>query len=188
MSSEKKIKTFNHSGSIHNSSLALHCFLMTRLKKKTISVKWDTRIGNTSIVEGSIISEGGVSIEGTVKGTVSCRETAVVQDGGNLNGSLEADNACIAGYVDGTITARNAVEITSAGKVKGDIDSTSLTIAEGVVFDGNCHMSGKSSVVSSFSGTSQLCTENSIPLEKRASKLLSHVKHLFGIKNTSSSS
>ena len=105
-----------------------------------------------------------------------------------LNGALEAENACIAGSVDGTIKARNAVEIASAGKVKGDIDSSSLTIAPGVVFDGNCHMSGKSSGVSSFSGTSQLCTENSSPLEKRASKLLSNIKHLFGIKNTSSSS
>ena len=161
---------------------------MRGMKKGTILVKWDTRIGNTTVVEGSIISGGGVSIEGTVRGTVSCRETAVVQDGGNINGALEAENACIAGSVDGTIKARNAVEIASAGKVKGDIDSSSLSIAEGVVFDGNCHMSGKSSVVSSCSGTSQLGTENSIPLEKRASKLLSHVKELFGIKNTSSSS
>ena len=161
---------------------------MTGMKKGTISVKWDTRIGNTTVVEGSIISGGGVSIEGTVKGTVSCRETAVVQDGGNINGALEAENACIAGSVEGNIKARNAVSITSAGEVKGDIDSSSLTIAPGVVFDGNCHMSGKSSVVSSFSGTSQPCTENSVPLEKRASKLLANIKHLFGIKNTSSSS
>jgi len=160
---------------------------MTRMKKETIAVKWDTRIGNTTVVEGSVISDGSVSIEGTVKGAVSCRETGVVQDGANLNGTLEAENACIAGYVEGNIKARNSVAITSAGKVKGDIDSSSLTIAPGVVFDGNCHMSGKSSVVSSFSDTSQLCTENSIPLVKRASKLLSNIKHLFGIKNTSSS-
>ena len=161
---------------------------MTKMKKEIIAVNWDTRIGNTTVIEGSIISDGSVSIEGTVKGAVSCRETGVVQDGGNLNGTLEAENACIAGSVEGNIKSRNAVAITSAGKVKGDIDSSSLTIAPGVVFDGNCHMSGKSSVVSSFSGTSQLCTESSIPLEKRASKLFSNIKHLFGIKNTSSSS
>lgn len=159
---------------------------MTGMKKETIAVKWDTRIGNTTVVEGSIISDGSVSIEGTVKGAVSCRETGVVQDGGNLNGTLEAENACIAGHIEGNIKARNAVTITSAGKVKGDIDSSSLTIAPGVFFDGNCHMSGKSIGVSSFSGTSQTCTENSIPLEQRASKLLANIKHLFGIKNTSS--
>jgi cytoskeletal protein CcmA (bactofilin family) len=161
---------------------------MAKMNKETITVKWDTRIGNTAVVEGSVISDGSVSIEGTVKGAVSCRETGVVQDGAKLNGTLEAENACIAGSVEGNIKARNAVAITSAGNVKGDIDSSSLTVAPGVVFDGNCHMSGKSSVVSSFSGTAQPCTENSVPLEKRASKLLSNIKHLLGIKNTSSSS
>lgn len=161
---------------------------MAGMKKGISLIKWDTRIGISTIVEGSIISEGGVSIEGIVKGTVSCRETAVVEDGGKLHGEMEAENARIAGHVEGSIKTRNAVEITSAGRVKGDVDSFSLTIAQGVVFDGNCHMSGKSSVVSSRSGISQSGTENIISLRKRASKLLSHVKGLFGIKNTSSSS
>ena len=161
---------------------------MTRLKKGTISVKWDTRIGNATVVEGTIISEGGVSIEGTVNGAVSCRETAVVHGGANFHGDLEAENACIAGYVEGSIKTRNAVEVTSAGKVKGDIDSSSLSIAEGVVFEGNCHMTGKPNGASDYSVISKSCPENSIPLVKRASKLFSHVKDLFGIKNTSSSS
>ena len=161
---------------------------MTGMKKGAISVKWDTRIGSTTVVEGSIISDGGVSIEGTVKGAVSCRETAVVQDGGNINGALEAENACIAGCVDGTIKARSAVEIASAGKVKGDIDSSSLSIAEGVVFEGNCHMSGKPTEGSQCYGTAKASTGSIAPLVKRSSKLLSHVKELFGLKNTSSSS
>ena len=161
---------------------------MTGMKKGTILVKWDTRIGNTTVVEGSIISGGGVSIEGTVRGTVSCRETSVVQDGGNINGALEAENVCIAGSVDGTIKARNAVEIASGGKVKGDIDSSSLSIAEGVVFEGNCHMSGKPTEGSQCSSTAKASTGSIAPLVKKSSKLLSHVKGLFGIKNTSSSS
>ena len=161
---------------------------MTRLRKGTISVKWDTRIGNATVVEGTIISEGGVSIEGTVNGAVSCRESAAVHDGGKLHGDLEAENACIAGYVEGSIKTRNAVEVISTGKVKGDIDSSSLTVAEGVVFDGNCHMTGKQGGESNCSATSQLCTKNISPFIERASKLFSNIKHLFGIKNTSSSS
>lgn len=160
---------------------------MSTVKKEVGSGKLDTRIGNNTRFKGTIVSEGSITVEGNVKGTIECRETVVVQDGGCLEGALRAEDAFIAGHVDGNITARKVVEITSSGKVKGDIDSSSLSIAQGVVFEGNCHMSGKSDGITSRSVSSQSCAGFTASLAKLLSKLSSNVKDLLGVNNTSSS-
>ena len=157
-------------------------------KKEVVSGKVDTRIGNSTSFKGTIVSEGNVTVEGSIKGAIECKRTVAVQDGGYLEGALKAEAAFIAGYVDGNITARNVVEITSSGRVKGDIESTSLSIAQGVVFDGNCHMSGNARGVSSRSVSSQSSAVNIPSPLKLFSKLFSNVKDLLGVTNTSSSS
>lgn len=145
-------------------------------KKEAVSGKVDTRIGNSTSFKGTIISEGSITIEGKIKGTIECKETVVIQEGGCLKGDLQAEDAFIAGQVDGNITAGNVVEITSSGRVKGDIDSSSLTIAQGVVFDGNCHMRGDAGGVSGRSVASQSSAGATPSLLKLFSKLFSKVK------------
>jgi cytoskeletal protein CcmA (bactofilin family) len=152
---------------------------MSTVKKEVVSGKPDARIGTNTSFKGVIISEGSITVEGSVQGTIECRETVVVKEGGNLKGTLRAKNALIVGHVDGNITAQNVVEITSSGKVKGDIDSSSLNIAPGVVFDGNCHMSGKPGGVSNGSVTSISCFGITASLVKLLSKLSSNVKNLL---------
>ena len=149
---------------------------MSTGKKEVVSGKVDTRIGNNTSFKGTIVSEGSITVEGSVKGTIECKETVVVQDGGCLEGALKAEDAFVSGNVDGNITARNVVEITSSGKVKGDIDSSSLTVAQGVVFDGNCHMSGNAGGVCSRSVVSQSCGGFTASLVRLLSKLSSNFK------------
>jgi cytoskeletal protein CcmA (bactofilin family) len=161
---------------------------MSTVKREAVSGKVDTRIGNSTSFKGTIVSEGNVTVEGKIKGTIECKETVVVKDGGCLEGALKAEDAFIAGHVDGNITARNVVEITSSGKVKGDIDSSSLTIAQGVVFDGNCHMNGNAGGVSGRSVSSKSSGGVTSCLFTLFSKLFSKVKDLLGVKNIFSSS
>ena len=161
---------------------------MSTVKKEAVSGKVDTRVGNSTSFKGLIVSEGSITVEGKIKGTIECKETVVIQDGGCLEGALQAEDAFIAGQVEGNITARNVVEITSSGKVKGDIESSSLTIAQGVLFDGNCHMSGNAGGVSSSSVTSKSCAGSTSSLVGLFSKLFSHIKDLLGVNHTSSSS
>ena len=156
---------------------------MNTVKKGIISGNVDTRIGNNTSFKGTIVSEKSIIVEGMVKGAIECKETVVVKDGGCLKGALRADDALIAGHVDGNITARKVVEITSSGKVKGDIDSSSLSIAQGVIFDGNCHMRGNTGEVSSPSVTSQSCAGTTPFFLKFLSKLSSNVRGLLDPSN-----
>ena len=113
---------------------------MSLLKKNKTPDNLDTLIGSKTIFEGALMSNESICIEGTVKGKVECGGSVVVGQGGKIKADIIAENAFIGGQVNGNITTKNRLEITSAGRVKGDIETVSLVIAEGVVFEGNCHM------------------------------------------------
>jgi cytoskeletal protein CcmA (bactofilin family) len=113
------------------------------LKIDRCSENGRTHIGKETVFQGMISSSENLTIEGTVKGEVACTGTVVVEQDGRVDADIIAEEAFIKGQVDGNIKARKRVEITSTGRVKGDIESSSLSIAEGVVFEGTCHMTGE---------------------------------------------
>jgi cytoskeletal protein CcmA (bactofilin family) len=118
-------------------------FGMGILKIDTCSENGRTHIGEKTVFQGMISSNENLTIEGTVKGEVACNGTVVVEEGGMVDADIIAEEAFIKGQVEGNIKAQKRVEIASTGRVKGDIESSSLSIAEGVVFEGTCHMTGE---------------------------------------------
>ena len=122
---------------------------MSILKKSKAPDNLDTLIGSKTIFEGILISNESICIEGTVKGKVECRGSVVVGQGGKVKADIIAENAFIGGQVNGNIKTKNRLEITSAGRVKGDIETSCLVIAEGVIFEGSCHMISEKSATSS---------------------------------------
>ena len=128
---------------------------MSLLKKNNTPDNLDTLIGSKTIFEGVLISNESICIEGTVKGKVECRGRVVIGQEGRAMADIVAENALIDGQVNGNITAKNRLEITSAGRVKGDIETSRLVVAEGVVFEGSCHISGGKSEPASHSADSK---------------------------------
>lgn len=122
---------------------------MSILKKNKTPDNLDTLIGSKTIFEGVLISNESICIEGTVKGKVECRGSVVVGQGGKVKADIFAENAFIGGQVNGNIKTKNRLEITSTGRVKGDIETSCLVIAEGVIFEGSCHMVSEKSAASS---------------------------------------
>jgi cytoskeletal protein CcmA (bactofilin family) len=118
-------------------------FGMGILKIDRISENGRTHIGGKTVCEGMISSSEDLTIAGTVKGEVVCKGTVVVEQDGTVDADIIAEEAFIKGQVDGNIKAQKRVEVASSGRVKGDIESSSLSIAEGVVFEGTCHMTGE---------------------------------------------
>ena len=113
---------------------------MSLFKKNKTSSNLDTLIGNKTIFEGVLTSNESISIGGTVKGKVECKGSVVVGKEGKIIADIIAESAFIDGEVNGNITTKNRLEITSAGRVVGNIETSSLVIAEGVIFEGSCHM------------------------------------------------
>ena len=85
-------------------------------------------------IEGDIVSEGEVHINGTVKGDVRARKLTLGEDGA-ITGAVEVDDAVIGGKLAGRLTATSVVLLSSA-RVTADITHVSLAIAPEAVFEG----------------------------------------------------
>jgi cytoskeletal protein CcmA (bactofilin family) len=85
-------------------------------------------------IEGDIVSEGEVHINGTVKGDVTARKVTLGEDGA-ITGAVEVDDAVIGGKLAGRLTATSVVLLGTA-RVTADITHVSLAIAPEAVFEG----------------------------------------------------
>lgn len=112
------------------------------IRRKPNPAKVDSLIGNKTVFEGRLNVYGGVRIDGTVNGNVECQGLLVVGTQGKVKGDIVADSAIVGGEVVGNVRAKESLEIVSQGKVIGDITTSHLVIADGVIFEGFCHMLG----------------------------------------------
>lgn len=100
-------------------------------------------VGKGMRIEGKVIFDGSVRIDGDVKGEINADGLLIVGEGAVVEGEINVDTTVISGEVKGTVNAKTRVELESPGKVTGDIRTPTLIIGEGVVFEGNCHMEGR---------------------------------------------
>jgi len=95
-----------------------------------------------TVVEGKIISQGSIRINGRMVGEITVNGNLVVGGTGEVNGNIEAKNVTIGGKTSGNIIATEKLVFESKAVVMGDIRASKLVIDEGAVFDGECVMSG----------------------------------------------
>ena len=105
----------------------------------------NTIIGKDSIVEGTIKAQGGVRIDGAVRGRISASEALAVGDSGIIEAEVAVRTAVIGGRVLGNIFAQDKIELQSKAVVEGDITTKNLVVEEGAVFHGKCNMKDSSS-------------------------------------------
>ncbi len=87
-------------------------------------------------INGDLISEGDVQIEGTVEGNITSR-MLTVGESGTVKGEIVADQVTIAGAVIGKVKART-VTLAQTSDVTGDISHEALGIEAGARFEGSC--------------------------------------------------
>ena len=99
-------------------------------------------LGKGSRVAGKIAFEGAARVEGQVEGEIAAQDTLTIGEGAVVTAQITGTSVVVHGKVTGDITARKRLEICSPGKVYGNISTPSLIIHEGVVFEGQCTMTG----------------------------------------------
>ena len=91
-------------------------------------------IDTTVTVEGNLIGEGDLQIDGRINGNVSCARLTVGA-GGQISGDIKADEVVVRGKVKGTIRAARIMLLDSAD-VAGDIFYDRMSMEEGAHFVG----------------------------------------------------
>lgn len=94
----------------------------------------ETVIGNDLSIEGSVVSDGVIRLEGTVYGDLHC-SALVVETDGSVAGNVKAETVNVYGRVKGTIYGDN-VMLHSSAFVEGDIYHQGIGIEMGTHYDG----------------------------------------------------
>ncbi|OGE77831.1 MAG: hypothetical protein A2751_02165 [Candidatus Doudnabacteria bacterium RIFCSPHIGHO2_01_FULL_46_14] len=101
----------------------------------------ETVVGASVKIEGDLVSEGDIRVEGAVSGKIKTTKNLYVGAAANIEADIDSGNAVIAGQVKGEIKIKDSLLIQETGKVSGNISCGRLSIAEGARFTGSCTMS-----------------------------------------------
>ncbi len=102
----------------------------------------ETIISDGTEVRGTITTKGLLRVDGLIDGGVSQADGVIVGETGKVKGDIKAKSVVVGGRVTGNISAATLIELHGKAQVYGDLRAPSLSIAQGVVFEGNCTMSG----------------------------------------------
>ena len=90
--------------------------------------------------EGQLSFEGTVRIGGHFKGEIFTHDTLIISEEARVEAHIEADVIIISGYVKGNLFARKQVLMYPPAVFRGSVTTPSLSIEEGVVFEGASNM------------------------------------------------
>jgi len=103
-----------------------------------------TTLGPSLTVTGDITSQEDITVHGTVKGTVTMQQGAlVIAPAGKAEATLEGTNITVHGTVTGDLSASEKLELTDTAHVNGTITAPSLILREGATFNGIVDMATK---------------------------------------------
>ncbi|QQO08386.1 bactofilin family protein [Breznakiella homolactica] len=108
--------------------------------------------GNTTQFSGRLKFKETLKIQGKFKGTIEATGALIIDKGA----LVEADHISVAsltvyGTVIGSVRAVDKIDMFPGAEVRGDIQAAHLRIADGVLFEGQCSMTGLDKDVEIFS-------------------------------------
>ncbi|MEB3100883.1 bactofilin family protein [Ferviditalea candida] len=114
-----------------------------RLRNKTAGRPGNetyTLIGPGTIMDGKLISQSNLRIEGQFIGEIECAGDLTVGENSVLESDISARNVINAGTINGTVRTKEVLKITETGKVFGQISVNALSIVKGGVLHGTSRM------------------------------------------------
>jgi cytoskeletal protein CcmA (bactofilin family) len=87
-------------------------------------------------VQGNLVSEGEIQLDGAVTGDVTANALTIGQSGA-VTGEIDAETIRVHGTVTGQIRAKS-VFLAKSARVRGDVVHESLAIEPGALLEGHC--------------------------------------------------
>ncbi|KAA2240226.1 polymer-forming cytoskeletal protein [Chitinophaga agrisoli] len=97
-------------------------------------------IGSGTSIQGDIVCEGDIRIDGQVHGLVSTKAKIVVGPEGEITGDLVCESADILGKVTGIIKVEELLFLKGNAFVKGDVYTAHFEMEPTAKFNGRCYM------------------------------------------------
>jgi cytoskeletal protein CcmA (bactofilin family) len=88
-------------------------------------------LGSSTRINGRVSGQGGLRVEGNIKGDVSVSGPLELVEGATIEGNVEAEALEITGSLLGDVTSTGAVAIHSGAVVRGEMRAAQLTVEPG---------------------------------------------------------
>lgn len=95
-------------------------------------------VGSGTEINGNLVTQGDIRIDGKVKGDVSSKAKVVIGETGEVEGNIYSNEAEISGKVLGNIKITETLFLKATANLKGNIISNKLVIENGADFNGYC--------------------------------------------------
>lgn len=97
-------------------------------------------IGTGTKVNGDLISDGDIRVDGNIEGHVTVKQRLVLGEQGVISGDIEAKDAIIAGLLKGNLKVEQTLILKPSSRIEGDIITDKIIIESGASFNGRCSM------------------------------------------------
>lgn len=108
------------------------------------------RIGKGTKIEGELISEGTIRIDGEIEGYVESKSRVIIGDTARIKGDIVCESLDISGLVIGKIQVKNTVTVMASARIDGDIITDQLIMESGAQFNGQMKTKVNSTVQNSL--------------------------------------
>jgi cytoskeletal protein CcmA (bactofilin family) len=117
--------------------------------------------GNSTSFNGFLRFKESLCIQGKFKGTIEATGALIVDKGAVVEADyISVSSLMVYGTVIGAVRAVDKIDMFPGAEVRGDLTAARLRIADGVLFEGQCSMTGISKDVEIFSRpTEEIKTE-----------------------------
>jgi cytoskeletal protein CcmA (bactofilin family) len=103
--------------------------------------KVEAFLGKGSKVVGTLTFSGPVELDGYVEGEIISQDRLTVGESAVINARITGAEVLVKGTVNGDISASKKLSLRRPARIIGNISTASLSIEEGVIFEGKSSMS-----------------------------------------------
>jgi cytoskeletal protein CcmA (bactofilin family) len=96
-----------------------------------------------TFVEGTVSSESDIRIDGSIKGTLTCKAKVILGPTGVIEGEIKCVNAVIEGKFQGILYVEELLQIRETAEVTGDVYTNKLNVQPGANFNGAVKMASE---------------------------------------------
>ncbi len=104
----------------------------------SVSINEVSRISAGTEVQGNLISQSDIRIDGVFEGDMVTSGKLVLGDKAIIRGNVICSSADIWGIVEGELCAKESITFKSTASFTGNLKTNKICIEMGAAFNGNC--------------------------------------------------
>ena len=109
-------------------------------KRKTGSAGVLTLLMEGTSVQGELVAEGDIRVDGSVSGRITCKATLIIGREGYVDGEVSTVNMRAAGKFKGNADVSGELRLESSASIDGDLTVAALDVEDGAKLNGRVYM------------------------------------------------